>query len=131
MEFKHIGICVNSIDECLEKWKVFGVEIVCDKAEFPGQTSCLVSIGGTNIELMEPRGEGTVKKFIEKNGEGLHHLSVRVDDIHEAVAAFGEAGLGVLHDGKAPVAFVKPKGNCGVLFEVATFADVDAVEAAK
>ena len=128
MEFKHIGICVNSIDECLEKWKVFDVKIEQPKAKFPGQVSCLVSIGGTCIELMEPDGEGTVKKFIEKNGEGLHHLSVRVDDINDAVATFEGAGLGVLHHGDDPVAFVKPKGNCGVLFEVATFADADATK---
>ena len=124
MTFKHIGICVNSIDETIAKWeKAFGLTVVRPKAKFPGQTSCLVCVGGTNIELMEPDGEGTVKKFLERSGEGMHHLSVLVDDMNKAIEGFEAEGLSVMHHGDDPVAFVKPKGNFGVLFEVSTFAD--------
>ena len=119
-DVNHIGICVKSIDETLALWsKNYGAEQVFEKACFPGQVSCMIRIGSLNIELMEPNGEGTVSKFIETRGEGLHHISLKSDAYEQDMKQFSENGLGIIP--AAPdCGFVKPKGNAGVLMEIST-----------
>lgn len=114
----HIGVCVNSIDETLAQWeKAFGTTVVKGKRGFPGQISCLIEMGGVLMELMEPDGDGVVKNYIEKYGEGLHHISLQVDDFSSDCARFEAAGMSLI---KYPGdnAFIKPKGNHGLLCEV-------------
>ena len=116
----HIGMAVNSIDETLEKWsKNFGAVVLKEKKAFPGgQTSCLIEIQGHQFELMEPNGEGTVKKFLENHGEGLHHISLKVSNVDEDLDMFERNGLSVLRFPEMRSGFIKPKGNFGLLCEV-------------
>ena len=116
----HIGLAVNSIDETLEQWKeAFGVTVLKEKKAFPGgQISCLISLGGVAVELMEPNGEGTVKKYLETHGEGLHHISLCVEDIDSDCDRFEQNGMSLIRFPKMRAAFIKPKGNHGLLCEV-------------
>lgn len=116
----HIGLAVNSIDETVEQWKsAFGITVLKEKKAFPGgQVSCLISLGGVAVELMEPNGEGTVKKYLETHGEGLHHISLRVEDIDSDCDRFEQNGMSLIRFPEMRAAFIKPKGNHGLLCEV-------------
>ena len=114
----HIGICVNSIDETLAQWtSAFGASVVKAKRKFPGQISCLIKLGDAFIELMEPDGDGVVRKYLETNGEGLHHLSFQVNNFDEDCTRFEQCGMSLIRfPGNS--AFIKPKGNHGLLCEI-------------
>ena len=80
--------------------------------------------GGSEIELLEPTDPaGGVARFLEKRGEGLHHLCLEVEDIDEALAELTAAGAAVLDATPRPTAegrgiFLHPKGTGGVLLEL-------------
>lgn len=123
--FNHIGVVVESIDETLKRMgPAFGaVEEVRESIEFAGQTSAMIRIGDQKIEMMEPLGEkGTVPDFLKKHGEGLHHISLKVDDFEADVARFEENGYKVF--GKTEmqghhIAFIHPKTANGIVYEIA------------
>lgn len=126
----HIGIAVRSIDSTLQVLSAaFGtVEIGAEgRKSFPqiGQTSALVRIGDFTLELMEPCGDvmGTCAKFLERHGEGLHHISLITDDIDGDDEHLKSVGINVL--GKAPkgikddrVMFTHPKETASIVFEI-------------
>ncbi len=77
------------------------------------------------IELLEPTSpDSTVEKFIEKRGEGLHHLAFTVEDIQQRIAELKESGLRMIDETPRPgahhmqIAFVHPKSSHGVLTEL-------------
>jgi methylmalonyl-CoA epimerase len=80
--------------------------------------------GGSEIELLEPTDpSGGVARFLEKRGEGLHHLCLEVEDIDEALSELTVAGSAVLDTAPRPTAegrgiFLHPKGTGGVLLEL-------------
>lgn len=123
----HIGIAVKSIDEALAFWqdslgiKCTGVE---DVAEQKVKTAFL-PVGATEVELLEPTsGESPVAKFMEKRGEGIHHLAIRVENLEAALAELKEKGIRLIDEkprygaGGAKIAFVHPKSTGGVLLEL-------------
>lgn len=116
----HIGLCVHSIDETVRQWtEAFGITVLKEKKAFPGgQVSCLISLGGTPVELMEPNGEGTVRKYLDTHGEGLHHISLKVEDVEADCRRFEDAGMSLIRFPEMKSAFIKPKGNHGLLCEV-------------
>ena len=80
----HIGIVVKDIDATLEFMeKAFGArEIRRMSIPEAGQISCMLAIGDDEFELMEPIGDsGVVGKFLASHGEGLHHISLKTDDL--------------------------------------------------
>jgi methylmalonyl-CoA/ethylmalonyl-CoA epimerase len=84
-----------------------------------------VRLGPVTFELLEPRSaEHTVAKFLEKRGEGLHHVSLEVADLPAALAGCREAGVQLIDQAPRPgahgssVAFLHPKSLGGVLFEL-------------
>ena len=84
-----------------------------------------VRVGPVTLELLEPRSaDHTVAKFIEKRGEGLHHLSLDVDDLDRALVACRAAGVKLIDETPRPgahgtrVAFLHPKSLGGVLLEL-------------
>ncbi len=88
--------------------------------------------GGSEIELLEPTDPaGGVARFLEKRGEGLHHLCLEVEDIDEALAELTAAGAAVLDATPRPTAeglgiFLHPKGAGGVLLELVQREDSEA-----
>lgn len=85
--------------------------------------------GGSEIELLEPTGGETgVARFLEKRGEGLHHICLEVEDVERALAELRADGVPVLDASPRPTAegrgiFVHPKGTSGVLLELVQRAD--------
>lgn len=123
----HIGIAVTSIDEALKFWEQslgIGVTGVEEVAEQKVRTAFL-PLGDTEIELLEATDpESPVAKFIEKKGEGIHHLAIRVENLEEALEKMKDLGLRLIDEkprygaGGARIAFVHPRTAGGVLLEL-------------
>ena len=123
---EHIGIAVKSLEEAIPYYekvlglKCYNIEEVADQKV----KTAFFMVGQTKIELLESTSpEGTIAKFIEKKGEGVHHIAFATDNI-EAELAHAEAE-GVQLIDKAPrggaeglsIAFLHPKSTMGVLTE--------------
>jgi len=123
----HIGIAVSNLQESLSFWETsLGIEPhgIEEVAEQKLRTAFL-PVDGTEIELLEPTSaDSSVAKFIEKHGEGLHHIAIRVDDIEAALAELKAKGIQLIDEtprngaGGARIAFVHPKATHGVLLEL-------------
>jgi methylmalonyl-CoA/ethylmalonyl-CoA epimerase len=81
--------------------------------------------GETHIELLEPTSpESAIAKYIEKRGEGIHHIALGVDSIQERLNELKEKGIRLIHEeakvgaGGSKVAFLHPKSASGVLYEL-------------
>ena len=127
MKLHHIGIAVNSIDEKLKIWQqCLGIEFE-DIEEVPDQKVrvAVLPVGDVNIELLEPVGDdSTIRKFINKRGEGLHHLCFEVEDIEKILSDMRSQGFTLIDEkprigasGKK-IAFIHPKSMGGVLIEL-------------
>ena len=122
----HIAVCVSDIDEAAGRWRqVLGLEPTVREVVASQQTeAALLPVGDTSIELISPKGNEGLAKFLEKRGPGLHHIAVEVEGIEAAIALL--EGLGVPMIDHAPrsgarghkVAFVHPKATGGVLVEL-------------
>ncbi len=123
----HIGIAVESLDAALPfyaevlKLPLLGIEEV----ESEGLKVAFLQAGETKIELLEPTStESAVAKFIEKRGQGIHHVALGVDSIEERIKELKENGIRMVQDvpkigaGGAHVAFMHPKSASGVLYEL-------------
>lgn len=123
----HIGIAVKSLEASLPlytehlKLKLLGIEEV----ESEGVKVAFLKVGESKIELLEPlNNESPIAKFIEKKGEGIHHIALGVDDIKNRVKEIKEKGLRMINDepktgaGGAQIAFMHPKSTGGVLYEL-------------
>ncbi|WP_313798369.1 methylmalonyl-CoA epimerase [Cytobacillus sp.] len=122
----HIGIAVRSLDEALPfyteilKLPLLGIEEV----ESEKLKVAFLKAGETKLELLEPTNEDSaVAKFIEKRGEGLHHVALGVDSIQDRINEIKEKGIRMIQDvpktgaGGAKVAFMHPKSTGSVLYE--------------
>jgi methylmalonyl-CoA/ethylmalonyl-CoA epimerase len=122
----HVAVAVADIDAAAAKYKeVFGLEgreretVASQKTD-----AILLAVGESNIELISPRGNEGLAKFLEKRGPGLHHIALEVEGIEAALAFL--KGLGVPLIDEAPragarghkVAFLHPKATGGVLVEL-------------
>ena len=123
---EHLGIAVNSLEEAIPYYenvlglKCYAVEEVADQKV----RTAFFKIGQTKLELLEPTcPESTIAGFIEKRGEGIHHLAFATDDVAACLAEAEEKGVRLID--KAPragaeqmmIAFVHPKSTKGVLTE--------------
>ncbi|MBN2878054.1 MAG: methylmalonyl-CoA epimerase [Clostridia bacterium] len=116
-QIDHIGIAVKNIEESLEIYKLLGLE--CTGIETVDDQKVKVAFlpcGESELELLEPTSEDSaVSKFIEKKGEGMHHIAVRVDNIEKALAELKDKGIRLIDEtprygaGGAKIAFVHPK----------------------
>lgn len=122
----HLGIAVKSLDETVAFYeKVLG--LTCgDRDEVASQKvrTAFFSVGETHIELLEPTSpDSPIAKFLEKNGEGIHHVAYATDDIEGQLKQAAANGARLIHEvpfegaeGKL-VAFLHPKSTHGVLTE--------------
>ena len=122
----HVAIAVNDIDASVIKYReAFGLEpreretVASQKTE-----AALLPIGDSNIELISPKGNDGLAKFLEKKGPGLHHIAVEVEGIEEALATLKALGIPLIDETPRSgarghkVAFVHPKATGGVLIEL-------------
>jgi methylmalonyl-CoA/ethylmalonyl-CoA epimerase len=127
MEIDHIGIAVRSLDETLATykrlWKLEPDHI--ERGETDKVTEAMLPIGDAHLQLLEAtEPESPVGKFIEKRGEGLHHIAIRVRDIEKALDELKRQGAELIDTepriggGGHRVAFVHPKTTHGILIEL-------------
>jgi len=123
----HIGIAVNKIDEALRVFEnTLGLELEkTRKFEAQRVKIAFLRVGETKIELLEPTDrEGTVAKFLQKRGEGIHHIAFKVTDIEDTLQKLKEKGITLIDEkpregaegGKT--AFLHPKSTRNVLIEL-------------
>ena len=123
----HIGIAVNNLEESLSFYedalglKVENIEEVPDQKVKVG----FLDIGGVHFELLESTSpDGPVAKFIEKRGEGIHHIAILVDNIEESIGSMKDKGVKLIDEsprkgaGGSKMAFVHPKSTHGILLEL-------------
>ena len=122
----HVCIAVRDIEETLSFYRnVFGlgnsdIEDVPDQ----GVKATLVRVGGSLLEFIQPTDpEGGVARFIERRGEGVHHICFEVEDLQEKLDLLGQRGIELID--KAPrqglsgmIAFLHPRSTGGVLIEL-------------
>ena len=124
---EHIGIAVKDLETAVPFWekllgtKCYNIEEVADQKV----RTAFLKIGQTKIELLESTSpEGTIAKFIEKKGEGIHHIAMAVNNIEGALGELENEGVQLID--KAPragaeglsIAFLHPKATFGVLTEL-------------
>jgi len=124
---EHLGIAVNSLDEAIPFFEnVLGLQCYAIE-EVPDQKvkTAFLKVGETKIELLESTDpEGTIAKFIEKRGQGVHHVAFAVEGLQEVLEIVAEKGVKLID--KTPrqgaeglnIAFLHPKSTCGVLMEL-------------
>jgi len=122
----HTCIAVKDINKTLNLYAaLFGIEVGAIE-EIPDQKvrATLVKIGQTQLELIEPTDpEGTIARFIERKGEGLHHIAFEVDDIAEKVSLLKSQGVDMIDSEprvglSGTIAFLHPRATAGVLIEL-------------
>ncbi|WP_435360821.1 methylmalonyl-CoA epimerase [Haloarchaeobius sp. DFWS5] len=124
MHFDHAGIATEDAGEMAALYTdLFGFELVHEE-EFDGMRVVFLDCGNGYFELLEPLSEeGTIARYLAKNGNGLHHLAVATDDIDAALETAREHDVRLIdeeprtgawgHD----VAFMHPADTHGVLLE--------------
>ncbi|MFZ0489835.1 MAG: methylmalonyl-CoA epimerase [Salegentibacter sp.] len=124
---EHIGIAVKNLDEANETYQtVMGGE--CYKTEIvesEGVATSFFRVGESKIELLAAtRDDSPIAKFIQKKGEGIHHIAFYVDDIEAEIERLKGEGFTLLNDKPKQgadnklVAFMHPKSAHGVLVEL-------------
>jgi len=124
---EHIGIAVKELKTAVPYYeeilglKCYNIEEVTEQKV----NTAFFKVGQTKIELLEPTSdESNVAKYIEKKGEGIHHIAFRVDNVSQALAECESKGLQLID--KVPrkgaenltIAFLHPKSTAGVLTEL-------------
>ena len=125
---EHIGIAVKDLDTNAPFWKHVlkishkGTETVAQE----GVTTDIYDTGSGKVELLKSTVSGSViEKFLEKRGEGIHHVCFEVDNINKAILELKELNIDVISDRPTvgaegyKVVFIHPKSTGGVLVELA------------
>ena len=126
VKISHLGIAVKSLDEATKVYtEALGIKVEeIHRAPESGMNAAMLDAGNAMLELIEPVGtEGTIAKFIESRGEGIHHICLEVDDIVTTLDSLAAKGVRLIDkeprqgiEGK--VAFIHPKAMNGVLVEL-------------
>ena len=126
-ELDHVGIAVRDLDAAVEWYRrMFGAEVVHrERIESDGVDEALIKVADSYIQLLTPYSESSpLAKYMERNGEGIHHVGYRVEDCGRVLAAVMAAGARVVDEHPrtgsrgTTVAFMHPKGAFGTLIEL-------------
>jgi len=121
----HIGIAVNNLEEASRFFKdVFNLSSTAFE-NFGELRFSFLPLAGTNLELLQSTtDQGVISKYIQKKGQGVHHLSFEVDDIRAELERLKEKGIQLINEEPYRnahdewVAFVHPKSTFGILVEL-------------
>jgi methylmalonyl-CoA epimerase len=127
-EFKidHLGIAVRSLDRALEFYRdQLGLDVSLRETVAHEKVNvAMLPLGEPRIELLEPtETESVIGKFLDKRGEGLHHIAIRVPDLNASVERLRASGAKLLNEPRAGAGghlyvFVHPSSTGGVLIEL-------------
>ena len=124
---EHIALAVADLEAAVAHYaSVWGATVEHrERVEDQGVEEAMIPVGDTYLQLLGATGpESTVAKFVERRGEGLHHIAYEVDDLEGALAELKDKGVPLIDEkprrgGRGHmVAFVHPKGNHGLLVEL-------------
>jgi methylmalonyl-CoA/ethylmalonyl-CoA epimerase len=126
-KIEHIGIAVKNLDESVKYYEnVFGLKCYAvEEVKDQKVRTAFFKVGDTKIELLEStEPDGPIGKFIEKKGEGVHHIAFAVSGIDTSLAEISSKGIQLID--KQPrkgaegldIAFLHPKSTFGVLTEL-------------
>ena len=127
MKIDHIGIAVKSLSAAVKVYEqAMGLKLAgYDEVDDQGVRVAMLDIGESRIELLEPtRPDSPVEKFMNKRGEGIHHIAVQVDNIEQALERLKAAGIRLIDEKpkrgahNTRVAFIHPASTHGVLMEL-------------
>lgn len=126
-EIDHIGIAVRDLDEAIGTYAdILGYESGGKEVlEEQKVTVATIMVGGVRIELLQTtHPDGPIGRFIEKRGEGVHHIAYRVENIDEFLIDLKQKGTNLIDEnartgaGGTRIAFIHPKATNGVLTEL-------------
>ena len=126
-EIDHIAIAVKNLEAAIAYYQAaFGAEVHHREiVDSDGVEEALVKVADSYIQLTAAtRDDSPIAKYLEKRGEGLHHVGYRVDDCAQALQSMTDAGATPIDKAPRPgsrgttVAFVHPKGSFGTLIEL-------------
>lgn len=126
LKIDHIGIAVRSIEESLKFYRLLGLEAT-ETEEVVDQKVrvAFLPVGDSELELLESTSpDGPIARYLEKNGEGIQHIALRVEDIRGALAELKAQGIRLIDEeprygaGGASIAFIHPKATGGILLEL-------------
>ncbi len=127
LNIDHVAIAVHDLDDALERHRrLYGAEALSrDVVEEQGVDEAMIRIGGSSVQLLQPLSpESPVGRFLEKRGEGLHHVAYAVADIEAALSHLVEEGAELIDKepriggGGHRIAFVHPRSFGGTLIEL-------------
>jgi len=122
----HVAVAVKSIEE-MEKLftELLGVEPELEHIPDENVNTAVYNLDGISFELIEPVGEeGPINRFLEKRGNGLHHICFEVDNIEDAMNEYSRKGFEVIDStpkkgtGGKQIVFLNPKTTGGILIEL-------------
>jgi methylmalonyl-CoA/ethylmalonyl-CoA epimerase len=121
----HLGVAVKDLDAALRFFSG-GLPLALTHTEdYQGMRIGFLPVGDSSIELLQDvSGASAIKGFLEKKGEGIHHIAFEVDDIHQAVKELQEKGIKLIDETPRPgahgmtIAFMHPKATHGILMEL-------------
>jgi methylmalonyl-CoA epimerase len=126
-EIDHVAIAVNDLDAAI-RWyeEMFGADVAHrEVVDRDGVEEALLKVADSYIQLLTPvSADSPVAKYLDRNGEGIHHVGYRVDDCAAALATLQANGARVIDSAPRPgsrgttVAFVHPKTAFGTLIEL-------------
>lgn len=123
----HIGIAVKKLEDTIPYYTdTLGLKLLhIEEVETEAVRVAFIDSGNVKIELLEPMSsESAIHSFIEKKGEGIHHIAFGVEGIESRMNELREKGIRILNEqpkmgaGGAQVAFLHPKSSFGVLYEL-------------
>lgn len=123
----HIGVAVRSLEKALPFYtEVLQLPLLgIEEVESEKVKVAFLQVGEAKIELLEPTSaDSPIAKFIEKRGEGIHHVALGIDSIEARMKEMKEQGIVMIQDqpkigaGGALVAFMHPKSTGGILYEL-------------
>jgi methylmalonyl-CoA/ethylmalonyl-CoA epimerase len=126
LKVDHIGIAVKSLAESSKLYELLGIKSTGTEEVAEQKVKvAFFPVGDSEVELLESTvPDGPIARYIEKNGEGIQHIALRVDDLEKALAELKAKGVRLIDEkprygaGGARIAFVHPKSTGGILLEL-------------
>jgi methylmalonyl-CoA/ethylmalonyl-CoA epimerase len=121
----HLGVAVQDLETAMKFFTDSLPLEVTHTEDFNGMKIAFIPVGDSSVELLQDvSGASAIKKFVDKNGEGIHHIAYEVDDINEAIAELKAKGIKLIDETPRQgahgmsVAFMHPKATHGILMEL-------------
>ena len=126
LNINHVAIAVTDIEKTITFYQdTFGIAASdIENIEDQGVRATLIKVGNSQLEIIQPiNNQGSVSRFIEKRGEGLHHICFEVEDLQGTLDRLNENGVQLIDESpreglSGEIAFIHPKSSRGVLIEL-------------